>query len=60
MKLCISRGYASVSDLARQSIYQMIEESAELQQLKVRVIELERQLKPPIFRTVTKSDRNNV
>jgi hypothetical protein len=46
MKLCISRGSASISDLARQSVYQLIEEPAELQQIKARVIELERQLQP--------------
>jgi hypothetical protein len=60
MKLCISRGHASVSDLARQSLYQLIEEPAELQQLKARVTELERQLQPLFLKTVTQADRNNV
>jgi len=60
LKLCISRGSASVSDLARQSLYLLIEEPAELQQLKARVIELERQLHPFLLKTATQTDRNNV
>ena len=60
LKLCISRGSASVSDLARQSLYLLIEEPAELQQLKARVIELERQLHPFLLKTATQKDRNNV
>jgi hypothetical protein len=58
MNLCISRGSASVSDLARQSLYLLMKEPAELQQLKARVIELERQLHPFLLKTATQRDRN--